>query len=58
MGVYESGATIGPGQTAQVVPQRTESPRPPTGVNQAVGNEGFIGLNGEVSSTPVFQPGS
>jgi hypothetical protein len=28
MGVYESGATIGPGQTAQVVPQRTESPRP------------------------------
>jgi hypothetical protein len=27
MGVYESGATIGPGQTAQVVPQRTESPR-------------------------------
>jgi len=28
MGVYDSGASIGPGQTAQVVPQRTESPRP------------------------------
>ena len=27
MGVYDSGATIGPGQTAQVVPQRTNSPR-------------------------------
>jgi len=27
MGVYDSGASIGPGQTAQVVPQRTESPR-------------------------------
>lgn len=58
---YVSGAVIGPGATAQVVPQRTESPRP-IGVNSPVIRngvvEGFIGLTGETVGTPVYNPGA
>jgi hypothetical protein len=56
MGVYESGATIGPGQTAQVVPQRTESPRPQE-LGPAKGNVQSRYAEGMRNTIDNFYPG-